>query len=114
MNELDDNCLDVYESSRLYKERTRKWHNKLTMRREFHIGDSVLLFNSRLKLFPGKLRSRWSRFQVTKVFPYGSVEVTSEAADSFEVNGSRLKHYVTSEPMQGKQLFFLSLLPNID
>ena len=58
----------------------------------------MLLFNSRLKLFPGKLRSRWSGpFIVTKVYPYGAIEVFSENSGLFKVNGQRLKHYFEGE-----------------
>jgi hypothetical protein len=47
-------------------------------RKEFHVGDRVLLYHSRLKLFPGKLRSLWmGSFVVSNVFPYGPVEITS-------------------------------------
>jgi len=53
-------------------------------RREFKEGDFVLLFNARLKLFSGKLHSRWSRpFKIAKVFLYGAVEVWSETSGSF-------------------------------
>lgn len=104
--------MDAYESSHIYKERTKKWYDKKLMRREFHIGDYVLLFNSRLKLFPGKLRPRWyGPFRVTKVFPYGLVEVTSEVSGLFKVNGRHLKQYVTGDPIEGKQVYFLSLPP---
>ena len=52
------------------------------------------MFNSRLKLFPGKLHSRWSGpFEVTKVLPSGAVEIKGKASDPFIVNGKRLKHY---------------------
>jgi hypothetical protein len=48
------------------------------LKREFKVGELVLLFNSRLKLFPGKLRSRWSGpFEITKVFQSGAVEITN-------------------------------------
>ena len=60
LNELDEMCLEAYESARLYKEKTKRWHDKHLVRREFEEGAKVLLFNSRLKLFPGKLKSRWS------------------------------------------------------
>ncbi|XP_048231604.1 uncharacterized protein LOC125370406 [Ricinus communis] len=76
LNELEEIRLDAYESSRLYKENTKRWHDKGILRREFKEGDLVLIFNSRLKLFPGKLRSRWSGpFRISKVFPYGSIEL---------------------------------------
>ena len=54
----------------------------------------VLLFNSRLKLFPGKLKSRWSGpFEVDRMFPYGVVEIKGENGAPFKVNGQRLKLY---------------------
>jgi len=62
------------------------------MKKRFEEGDMVLLFHSRLKLFPRKLRSRWSGpFQVTKVQPSGAVEVCSESIGSFAVNAQWLK-----------------------
>ena len=61
------------------------------------MGQKVLLFNSRLKLFPGKLRSRWSGpFTVVKVYPYGAVEIQGKS-EVFKVNGQRLKPYLVDE-----------------
>ena len=58
------------------------------------IGDKVVLFNTRLKLFPGKLKSRWTgSYEITKVFPFGAVEVTHPDKGTFKVNGQRLKLY---------------------
>ena len=58
------------------------------------MGDVVLLFNSRLRLFPGKLKSRWSGpFEVTKVFPSGAIEIKDRNSAPFIVNGHRLKQY---------------------
>nr|GEY26871.1 reverse transcriptase domain-containing protein [Tanacetum cinerariifolium] len=54
----------------------------------------VLLFNSRLKIFSGKLRSRWSGpFIISQVYPYGTVELSQPDGPNFKVNGHRLKHY---------------------
>ena len=63
--------------------------------KEFHVGDKVLLYHSRLKLFPGKLCSRWiGPFVVSIVFPYGAVEITSlETNKVLKVNGHRLKPF---------------------
>lgn len=60
----------------------------------------VLLFNSRLKLFPGKLKSRWNRpYTVIEVFPHGAVEIKHERTQQqFKVNGHRLKPYL--EPLR--------------
>ncbi|XP_050890775.1 uncharacterized protein LOC127096221, partial [Lathyrus oleraceus] len=70
INELEELRRDAYENAKIYKERTKQWHDKRISRKIFKQGDAVLLFNSRLKLFPGKLRSRWSGpFHITKIFP---------------------------------------------
>ena len=92
LSELDELRLKSYESATIYKEKTKRWHDKHIHSKEFEIGQQVLLFNSRLKLFPGKLKSRWSSpFKVVKVYPYGAVDITREGSDIFKVNGQRLK-----------------------
>ena len=60
LNALDELRLDAYESARIYKEKARRWHDKHIFRKSFEVGDEVLLFNSRLRLFRRKLRSTWS------------------------------------------------------
>ena len=67
----------AYEHSLSYKECTKAWHDKrLRAQKVFQEGDRVLLYNSRLHLFPGKLKSRWSGpFTIKTVFPYGTVEL---------------------------------------
>ncbi|KAK6161314.1 hypothetical protein DH2020_004695 [Rehmannia glutinosa] len=91
INELEEWRNSAYENSRIYKERTKQWHDKrIKQTREFQPGDQVLLFNSRLRLFPGKLKSRWSGpFTVTQVFPYGTIEITHKEMGTFKVNGHR-------------------------
>ncbi|KAL8091703.1 hypothetical protein AgCh_034097 [Apium graveolens] len=63
--------------------------------KSFVSGQQVLLFNSRLRLFPGKLKSRWSGpFIIKIVFPHGAVEIfENNPGQAFKVNGQRLKHY---------------------
>ena len=98
LNELDELRHDSYENARIYKEKTKKWHDNNIVNRTFQVGDKVLLFNSRLKLFPGKLKSRWSGpFNVTKVFPYGALEIQQGDSSPFKVNGQRVKHYYGGE-----------------
>nr|GEX84170.1 hypothetical protein [Tanacetum cinerariifolium] len=54
----------------------------------------VLLFNSHLKILSGKLKTRWSGpFTITRVFPYGTVELSQPNGLNFKVNGHRVKHY---------------------
>ena len=95
LNELEEMCNDSYENAKIYNERTKRWHDKHLLRKEFKVGDKVLIFNTRLKLFPGKLRSRWSGpFTVTSVTSYGAIGVQTENGQEFKVNGQRLKHYL--------------------
>ena len=59
------------------------------------MGELVLLYNSRLKLFLGKLKSRWSGpFIVTEVTPFGAVTLKTKSGNEFKVNGQRLKYYI--------------------
>ena len=94
LHELEELRQQAYENSRLYKERTRRAHDDCILHRNFKEGDLVLLFNSRLRLFPGKLKSRWSGpFVVKKVYPYGAVDIAGRDGIPFKVNGQRLKVY---------------------
>ncbi|XP_074297196.1 uncharacterized protein LOC141627895 [Silene latifolia] len=94
LNELDEFRLQAYESSCLYKEKTKRWHGKMILKKYFKIGDKVLLFNSRFKLFPGKLRSKWSGpYTVTNITKLGSIGVMTTNGEKFKVNGHRLKIY---------------------
>ena len=96
VNELEEWRLMAYENARIYKERSKLYHDRrIKQGKEFSEGDQVLLYNSRLKLFPGKLKSRWSGpFTVKQVFPYGTVEVTHPEKGTFKVNGHRLKLFL--------------------
>ena len=95
MNELEELQNEAYESSRIYKARTKAYHDKLINRKTFEPNQKVWLYNSRLRLFPGKLRSRWDGpFTVTQVFPHGAVEIKDpKQGNIFKVNGHRLKPY---------------------
>ena len=86
---------NAYESNRIYKEKTKMFHDKMIKSRSFVVGQKVLLFNSRLRLFPGKLRSRWSGpFVILNVFAHGAVEVQNlKNGNTFKVNGHRLKPF---------------------
>ena len=97
-----------YENARIFKERTKKVHDEYIMRREFKEGDQVLLFSSQLRLFPGKLKSRWSGpFEVKKVYPYGAVEI-GRNNEIFKVNGQRLKLYIAGQISRKRQILRLS------
>nr|GEY78550.1 reverse transcriptase domain-containing protein [Tanacetum cinerariifolium] len=94
LNELSELRDQAYETSVIYKERTKKLHDSKIKNRIFNVGDQVLLFNSRLKIFSEKLKTHWSGpFTITRVFPYGTIELSQPNGTSFKVNGHRVKHY---------------------
>ena len=88
-SELEEFRLEAYESARLYKETTKFYHDKSLRRKEFHPGMIVLLFESRLKLFRGKLKSTWmGPYGIVKVFTHGVIEIESlKKGERFNVNG---------------------------
>ena len=96
LQEVEEIRLEAYDNARLYKEWTKYLHDKLLHRKQFHIGQKVLLFNSRLKFMPGKLRSRWiGPFFVLNIFPHGVIEIQSmETNKIFKVNGHRVKPFI--------------------
>nr|GEU75955.1 reverse transcriptase domain-containing protein [Tanacetum cinerariifolium] len=94
LNELNELHDQAYENSLIYKERTKKLHDSKIKNCIFNVGDQVLLFNSRLKIFSGKLKTRWSGpFTITQAFSYGTVELSQPNGHNFKVNGHRVKHY---------------------
>jgi len=98
LNELDEIRLEAYENSKFYKEKTKKFHDDKISKKDFVVGQQVLLYNSRLGLMGGKLRSKWiGPFVVSNVYPYGTVEIRSESTGkTFKVNGHRLKPFLSN------------------
>ena len=96
MNELDELRHESYESSRIYKEKVKLFHDKNIVRKTFESHQKVLLYNSQLHIFLGKLRSRWTRpFIVKIVHPYCIVEIENpENGKLFKVNGQRLNPFM--------------------
>ncbi|GKC47940.1 reverse transcriptase domain-containing protein [Tanacetum coccineum] len=77
LNELNKLRDQACENSLIYKEKTKRIHDSKIKNCVFNIGDQVLLFNSRLKMFSGKLKSRWSGpFTISHVFPYCTVKLS--------------------------------------
>ncbi|XP_015970507.1 uncharacterized protein LOC107493983 [Arachis duranensis] len=110
IQELEEFRAEAYENAKIYKERAKKKHDSNIAPRKFEEGQKVLLYNSRLKLFPGKLKSRWSGpFLVTKVSQYGQVEIMEEKSQrTFTVNGQRLKHYLGDVEEKDKVKYHLN------
>lgn len=98
MCELEELRQDAYESAKIYKEKTKKWHDRHIFRKEFQPGDSVLVYDSRFHLFPGKFKSRWfGPAVIQRSIGNGAFEIQTAAEGTFRVNGQRLKHYHQGE-----------------
>nr|GFB56107.1 reverse transcriptase domain-containing protein [Tanacetum cinerariifolium] len=81
----------AYENSVIYKERTKKLRDSKIKNRIFNVGDQVLIFNSRLKIFSGKLKTCWSGpFTITRVFPYGTIELSQPNGPKFKERTKKL------------------------
>nr|GEX63947.1 reverse transcriptase domain-containing protein [Tanacetum cinerariifolium] len=94
LNELSELRDQAYENSVIYKERIKKLHDSKIKNRIFNVGDQVLLFNSHLKIFSGKLKTHWSGpFTIIRIFTYGTIELSQPDGSNFKVNGHRVKHY---------------------
>nr|GEW09726.1 reverse transcriptase domain-containing protein [Tanacetum cinerariifolium] len=99
LNELTELRDQAYENSLIYKERTKKLHDAKIKNRIFNVGDQVLLFNSRLNIFSGKLKSRWSGpFTISEIYPYGTAKLVHPDGCNFKVNCHCLMHYHGGDP----------------
>nr|GFB64163.1 reverse transcriptase domain-containing protein [Tanacetum cinerariifolium] len=99
LNELNELRDQAYENSLIYKERTKELHDDKIKNRIFNVDDQVLLFNSRLKIFSGNLKSLWSGpFTISEIYPYGTAKLIHPDGCNFKVNCHRLKHYHEGDP----------------
>ncbi|XP_015970119.1 uncharacterized protein LOC107493546 [Arachis duranensis] len=111
LQELESLRLEAYENYRLYKEKVKVVHDKSIKRREFQPGDLVLLYNSIIRLMPGKLRSRWDGpYRVERVEPYGVFHLSHpSSSELIKVNGHHLK-LLNGEKMAKNQELEIFLL----
>nr|GEU42463.1 reverse transcriptase domain-containing protein [Tanacetum cinerariifolium] len=99
LNELNELRDQAYENLLIYKERTKKLHDDKIKNCIFNVGDKVFLFDSRLKIFSGKLKSRWSGpFTIFEIYPYRTAKLIHPDGCNFKVNCHRLKHYHRGDP----------------
>ena len=101
ISKLEELRNQAYENSKITKDRVKIFHDKHIIRKTFVHEQKVLLYNSWLHLFLGKLKSRWTGpFVVKIVFPYGTVEINkTKNGNDFKVNGQSLKSFLESEPV---------------
>jgi hypothetical protein len=101
ISELEEWREKAYHNAKIYKERTKRWHDKRIKKKEFKPGDKVLMFNSRVRLFGhGKLRSKWEGpFQVINTSPHGAITLQDGEGKIFKVNGQRLKVFLEPDKL---------------
>ena len=104
---------DAYINSKIAKKRMKRWHDQLISKKEFQKGQGVLLYDSRLHIFPGKLKSRWiGPFIIHQVHFNGVVELlNSNSTNTFKVKGHCLKPLM--EPFNQDKEESISLSHNI-
>ena len=99
LQELQELQNESYQNAKIYNAKNKALHEKHINRKTFHVHDKVWLYNSRLKLFPGKLRSRWDGpYEVLEAYDNRSFLILDpKIKNSFKVNGHRLKPYIGEE-----------------
>ncbi|WKA13080.1 hypothetical protein VitviT2T_030413 [Vitis vinifera] len=94
LNEMEELRNDTYINSNIAKQILKMWHDQLVSRKQFQKGQRVLLYDSKLHIFLGKLKSRWiGPFTIHEVYSNGVVELLSSIG-TFKVNGQRLKPFL--------------------
>ena len=96
LNEMEELRNDTYNNSNIAKQRLKRWHDQLISHKQFQRGQRVLLYESKLHIFSGKLKSRWKGpFTIQQVYSNGVVELlNSNITESFKVNGQHLKPFL--------------------
>ena len=109
LNELEELRNDAYLNSKIAKERSKKWHDQMITRKNFNQGDQVLMYDSKLHLFPGKHKSRWTGpFIIHQAYLNGSVDLlNSKDKKIFKVNGQQVKPYAVRHSAEEEEISLL-------
>jgi hypothetical protein len=99
LSSLDEWRSEAYENARLFKEKVKQWHDRRILKREFHVGEKVLLYKSCLRFFAGKLLSKWEGpFIIEEVYHSSAIKIASLKDNTTQVvNGQRLKYYISGD-----------------
>ena len=113
ISSLDEWRTQAYENAKLFKEKVKRWHDKRIQKREFNVGDYVLLYNSRLRFFAGKLLSKWEGpYVVEEVYRSGAIKINNmEGNCPRVVNGQRIKHYISGTPINVESNIINTITP---
>ena len=95
------------------KKTIKRWHDKRIQKREFKVGEYVLLYNSRFRFFAGKLFSKWEGpYVIEEVYRSGAIKINNAEGTNLKiVNGLRIKHYISGTPINVESNIILTLTP---
>ena len=107
LNELEEIKNEAYMNSKFSKDKLKRWHDQIVLRKEFQEEQKVVLYDSKLHIFPGKLKSWWNGpYLVHKVYSNGVVEISNPKSGCiFKVNGHRLKPYMEPMVQENEELY---------
>ena len=113
ISSLDGLRTQAYENAKLFKEKVKRWHDKRIQKCEFNVGDYVLLFNSRLRFFAGKLLSKWEGpYVIEEVYRSGAININNFVGTNPKVvNGRRIKHYISGNPINAETNVIETITP---
>ena len=96
ISSLDEWRTQAYENAKLFKQKVKRWHDKRIQKREFKVGEDVLLYNSRFRFFAGKLLSKWEGpYVIEEVCRSGAIKINNAKGTNLKVvNGQRIKNYI--------------------
>ena len=107
LNEMEELRNDAYIDSNIANQRLKRWYDQLISRKEFQKGQRVLLYDSKLHIFLGKLKSRWiGPFTIHELYSNGVVELLCSTG-TFKVNGQRLKPFLEPFSKDKEEINFL-------
>ena len=115
ISELEEWRDKAYHSASIYKERTKRWHDKRLKPKSFNSGDKVLLFSSKVKLFGhGKLRSkRLGLYRVINTSSHGAIMIQDDDGDAYKVNGQRLKLFLDHNKALDEEIDVIDLVDHM-
>ncbi|XP_058783817.1 uncharacterized protein LOC131658555 [Vicia villosa] len=93
---IDDEKGEIIKvANQIHKDKEKANHEGKTYHKNIEVGQMVLVCNSRHKVFPSKLKSKWSGpFVVKEVRNYGAIVVEDpKTQESWTVKEQRLKGY---------------------
>ncbi|KAI3819987.1 hypothetical protein L1987_13842 [Smallanthus sonchifolius] len=106
LSEIEEIRDEAYECASAYKDKLKKVHDAKLRKRTFEVGQKVWLYNSRLKLFAGKLKSKWmGPYVITRVGKFGDIDIEDVSTNMKQtVNGHQLKPYLEGNDIKNLEL----------